>query len=64
MIGVAVEREEEREEMSVSNSLQIDDGCRERHETLKIVCCVQLQWNLSNPDTLGTEESVLISEVP
>ena len=22
-----------------------------------------LQWNLSNPDTLGTEESVLISEV-
>ena len=21
------------------------------------------QWNLSNPDTLGTEESVLISEV-
>ena len=23
----------------------------------------RLQWNLSNPDTLGTEESVLISEV-
>ena len=22
-----------------------------------------IQWNLSNPDTLGTEESVLISEV-
>ena len=22
-----------------------------------------LQWNLSNPDTLGAEESVLISEV-
>ena len=22
-----------------------------------------LQWNLSNPDTIGTEESVLISEV-
>ena len=22
-----------------------------------------LQWNLSNPDTLGTEECVLISEV-
>ena len=22
-----------------------------------------VQWNLSNPDTLGTEESVLISEV-
>ena len=24
---------------------------------------IGLQWNLSNPDTLGTEESVLISEV-
>ena len=23
----------------------------------------EIQWNLSNPDTLGTEESVLISEV-
>ena len=23
----------------------------------------QVQWNPSNPDTLGTEESVLISEV-
>ena len=23
----------------------------------------RIQWNLSNPDTLGTEESVLISEV-
>ena len=22
-----------------------------------------IQWNLSNPDTLGTEESVIISEV-
>ena len=22
-----------------------------------------LQWNFSNPDTLGTEEGVLISEV-
>ena len=25
--------------------------------------CIYIQWNLSNPDTLGTEESVLISEV-
>ena len=24
---------------------------------------MELQWNLSNPDTLGAEESVLISEV-
>ena len=24
---------------------------------------LHVQWNLSNPDTLGTEESVLISEV-
>ena len=31
--------------------------------TCVIVCEVGLQWNLSNPDTLGTEESVLISEV-
>ena len=23
----------------------------------------KIQWNLSNPDTLGTEESVLVSEV-
>ena len=24
---------------------------------------MDLQWNLSNPDTLGTEKSVLIREV-
>ena len=30
---------------------------------LAIGITCELQWNLSNPDTLGTEESVLISEV-
>ena len=28
-----------------------------------IIYIYTIQWNLSNPDTLGTEESVLISEV-
>ena len=26
-------------------------------------CNVHVQWNLSNPDTIGPEESVLIKEV-
>ena len=32
-------------------------GCSES------VCLCGTKWNLSNPDTLGPEESVLISEV-
>ena len=30
---------------------------------LHLLYSVCLQWNLSNPDTLGTEKSVLIREV-
>ena len=33
------------------------------HVVLVIMMWWQLQWNISNPNTLGTEESVLISEV-
>ena len=29
----------------------------------QILDAIYIQWKLSNPDTLGTEESVLISEV-
>ena len=29
----------------------------------KLTSLLSIQWNLSNPDTLGTEESVLISEL-
>ena len=37
---------------------------REKKEENDVhVQCTRIQWNLSNPDTLGTEESVLISEV-
>ena len=33
-----------------------------QHNIYSTEAC-DIQWNLSNPDTLGTEESVLISEV-
>ena len=36
-------------------------GCSVPHS--KYVHVLHVQWNLSNPDSLGTEESVLISEV-
>ena len=31
--------------------------------TYVYICTCTCQWNLSNPDSFGTEESVLISEV-
>ena len=41
--------------------------CRKKYYSSFMYCISSfihvLQWNLSNPDTLGTEESVLISEV-
>ena len=42
-------------------SLHLFSKCRKKMNGE--IHCICIQWNLSNLDTLGTEESVLISEV-
>ena len=48
----------------VKEGTALDQVASERATSVYLVQKVsELQWNLSNPDTLGAEESVLISEV-